>query len=281
MKNKRKVHLPYIDRLLEAFEKNEENVKTSFGRHIHWGYWQTPGRTTPNAAEFSQAAECLSAQICNAAGIRDGQTILDTGCGFGGTLAYLNENYRGLKLSGLNLDERQLQRAKAIVTPLKDNQLSFYQGDACHLPFQDESFDVVLAVECIFHFADRHRFLIEASRVLRSGGCLALSDFVPVKWLAPFLKTASSGPFKTGFYGKCDVQCTAEQYRALAEKTGFSVRIEKDITENTLPTYRFLRKSDGRLGTGSMSAFVGTLAAEWLSKLTVLKYMIVVFGKDG
>src|SRR5438034_5931485 len=44
------------------------------------------------------------------------------------------------------------------------------EADACALPFPDASFDRVLAVECIFHFPSRLRFLKEAARVLKPGG---------------------------------------------------------------------------------------------------------------
>ena len=45
-----------------------------------------------------------------AAGIADGQHILDVGCGFGGTVASLNENFSRVHLLGVNIDERQLER---------------------------------------------------------------------------------------------------------------------------------------------------------------------------
>ena len=275
-----KVNLPYFDHLLTALNENNKDVEKSFGRHVHWGYWQQPGQAEQTADDFAAAAEKLTAQICSAANIKDNQRILDVGCGFGGTLAYLNENYNDMELLGLNLDDRQLVRARKQVHAIANNKIQFQQGNANVLPFPDNSFDVVLAVECIFHFPDRKQFFQEANRVLKPGGYLALSDFVPSTLILPITRinlTASNNP---GFYGRCNVQCTAKKYRQLAENTGFVVQVENDITRNTLPTYTYLRSSGRWVGTWSFSAVYETLTIEGLSRAGLLKYMIYSFKKQ-
>ncbi len=92
----------------------------------------------------------------------DGARILDVGCGFGGTIDHLDERLDGCELVGLNIDRRQLARARALVTPRRDNTVDFVAGDACRLPFADASFDFLSAVECAFHFPSRKQFFREA-----------------------------------------------------------------------------------------------------------------------
>ena len=116
--------------------------------------------------------------------------VLDAGCGFGGTLACLQDRVERLDLTGLNIDPRQLQRAQKLVQPRPGSSLRFVAGDACALPFADASFDRVLAVECIFHFPSRAAFLAEVRRVLRPGGVLVLSDFVPASAWVPVTRMA-------------------------------------------------------------------------------------------
>jgi len=67
--------------------------------------------------------------------VADGVSILDAGCGFGGTVASLNERFSGLEMIGLNIDPRQLERAAARVLARPDNQLRWRAADACSLPY--------------------------------------------------------------------------------------------------------------------------------------------------
>jgi len=271
-----KLKLPYFDFLLDLLKEGNEAVEKSFGKHVHWGYWEYPKLASLTADDFEHAAEALSEQVCVAGNIHNGLKVLDVGCGFGGTIAHINERFVRMELVGLNIDERQLQRARETIIPTDHNHIDFQQGNACALPFPDQSFGVVLAVECIFHFPDRKQFFKEAHRVLKPGGYLALSDFVASPQLLPFTKIKLPA---WGFYGKCNLQCTSKHYQALAGQTQFSIQVERNITANTLPTYTYLRQMARKQRITSKSAVFETLLVEGLSRLGLLHYYIYGFQK--
>ncbi|MBT9316464.1 class I SAM-dependent methyltransferase [Leptothoe spongobia] len=271
------ISMPYFDILLEQLKLRESSIQKAFGRHVHWGYWENPAEADGSVEDFAAAAEALCQRVYTAAGVNEYEQLLDAGCGFGGTIASLNEQFQNLDITGLNIDPRQLDRARHEIKPLANNRITFVEGDACQLPFADASMDVVLAVECIFHFPSREEFFREVKRVLRPGGRLGICDFVSTpffKALQQFLAMVTN-PMISGTFGRADSCFTVSDYRALAQKTGFRVTSQEDITRKTLPTYPVVCHVFDQ--AGSPKAVRDVVAVEKISQLGLLRYFILSF----
>ncbi|MBZ0168037.1 type 11 methyltransferase [Candidatus Methylomirabilis lanthanidiphila] len=272
--------LTSYDLLLEE-RRREDSAARVFERFMHWGYWENPRDATGEIADYVQAMDRLNAQILSASELRDHQAVLDAGCGIGGTLASINESRSGMCLAGVNIAPRQIAIAREAVQAKNNNSILFVEADACSLPFTDGCFDRVLAVECIFHFPSRLSFLKEASRVLRTGGRLALSDFIPLhlgdasslsgQWLRRQI-SSSWGTMGSGWVDG--------SYREMGCATGLDLELERDITIHTLPTYPLLlslmRASERR---GLRKMIRATRLLEWLSRTERLQYKVIKFRK--
>src|SRR3954471_13251434 len=119
-------------------------------------------------------------------GLRGDERILDMGCGRGAVLLMAAQRlttgravgvdlWRGVDQSGNSLEAT---RRNAIAEGVADC-VELHTGDMTALPFEDNSFDVVvssLAIHNISGSAGREKAITEAVRVLRPGGRLMIAD---------------------------------------------------------------------------------------------------------
>lgn len=98
-------------------------------------------------------------------------SILDIGCGNGPLLARLTARNTGVRLSGIDLSEEELARARARVNEKNLDRLVV--GDAEMMPFESASFDAVTSHMVLMLLPRLDPVLAEIRRVLRPGGTLA------------------------------------------------------------------------------------------------------------
>ena len=102
--------------------------------------------------------------------------VLDLACstGFSGR-QFASGLERPISVTGIDLSEQAITTATAKAPP--DGQFTYVCSDAARLPFDDASFDIVLA-GCNFAFIDQREVaLSEAHRVLVDGGMLCAANF--------------------------------------------------------------------------------------------------------
>jgi MPBQ/MSBQ methyltransferase len=149
--------LAFMPELLEFYEQSD---------YINFGCWDD------STLNQKQACENLMEKLLAFVPEKKG-TILDVACGKGATTVYLLKYYLPQNITGINISERQLERARRNAPGC-----TFRLMSATELDFPPESFDTILCVEAAFHFNTREKFLQEALRVLNPGGRLVLSDIL-------------------------------------------------------------------------------------------------------
>ncbi|MFH1454128.1 MAG: class I SAM-dependent methyltransferase [Armatimonadota bacterium] len=112
-------------------------------------------------------------KIINFLSLKEGQIVMDVGCGTGIMLPLLKEHV-GRKgcVYAVDVSEKMLKKAR---TKHKGRNIYFVNSDVCSLPFTPESFDAVLCYSSFPHFKDREKALKSLSKVLKPKGKLIVA----------------------------------------------------------------------------------------------------------
>lgn len=259
---------PYFDELIDAYRRG------AAGRSVHLGYWRDG-----DDGDFARAQARLDQVVIDLAHIESGQSVLDVGCGFGGTLARINDTYQGMHLTGINIDQRQIDICRSIASRT-GNDLTWQIADAGQLPFADASFDRVLCVEAMFHFASRHQFYAEAVRVLKPDGVLVGTDILisPAARSAPFPIEAI---LQAGFGPWPDVWGADADHQALfLDHADAAVGEVRDITAEVAPSHRYTAPPQASVADANAPASMRASAAlRWLHERAWLQYVCFRFER--
>ncbi|MCR5652888.1 MAG: class I SAM-dependent methyltransferase [Ruminococcus sp.] len=107
-----------------------------------------------------------------------GQIILDLGSGT--AVLPINMSASGAEFTATDISENQVRYGKKLVKEKGLTNISFKVCSAEDTGFDDNSFDVVTAVQC-FHYFDAEKAAEEIRRVLKSNGifCKVFMDWMP------------------------------------------------------------------------------------------------------
>ena len=106
-----------------------------------------------------------------------GDLALDVATGTGNTAFALAPHLR--RVVGLDLTREMLDEARRVAAERSITNVDWVIGDAAHLPFQDDTFDIYVVRAAPHHFADVDAFLGEAFRVLKPDRDAAFVDCAP------------------------------------------------------------------------------------------------------
>lgn len=142
---------------------------------FHYGYYDEHCR------HHRRAVANANATLAHFATVKQGDRVLDAGCGRGGSCFWLAEKL-GARPMGVNLVASQLDYARKEADRRGlSGQTEFQQADYTRTPFEAESFDVVWALESLCHSSRKINFYSEANRLLRPGGRLVIAEYMVTK----------------------------------------------------------------------------------------------------
>lgn len=126
----------------------------------------------PEFLEFTRANMILPEfrpQILKWCGIDSKKSVLDVGCGTGFLIRWLMEEASEIKGYGIDSDDYFINYANDKAQS-ENKDIEFICGDALNLPFDDETFDVVISHTFFTCIADPIKAMEEMKRVCKSKG---------------------------------------------------------------------------------------------------------------
>lgn len=118
-------------------------------------------------------------RIMNALDIQEDYKVLDLGTGSGFLAFPLAERFPDSQVTGLDIVPETLDRntIKARDRDIVNLDFACYHG--VDLPFEDNSFDVIVTRYCFHHCPEAAKTFTEIARVLKPGGQFFISDPTP------------------------------------------------------------------------------------------------------
>jgi tocopherol O-methyltransferase len=177
---------PLAEKIQRFYDTSSPLWEKTWGEHMHHGYY---GRNGQHRKDRRQAQIDLIEELLKWANVTTAHTILDVGCGIGGSSLYLARKFDAQAV-GITLSPVQAKRAGERAAEQGIDLLAFENfamaqapavqfqvADALSTPFPDDSFDFVWSMESGEHMPDKPGFLRECYRVLKPGGTFLMATW--------------------------------------------------------------------------------------------------------
>lgn len=234
--------MPYIES--DAIKKYYTHTQFEYGLIWNWKLKTTPalhfGYYDDKATNHKQAILRANEVLAEWAGIKKGARIVDAGCGLGHASEWLSKHYDA-RVTGITIVPKQVETIQKRLLKHVVKNVDFVLADYLKMPFEDNSANVVWALESVCHANNKFDFYKEAFRVLKPHGKLVMAEYLRNKRPMPENKEAL---LKEIFHKWAipDLD-TLNEHNAHAAKAGFASFKNKDVTKHVIKSYQNLRET--------------------------------------
>lgn len=192
--------------------------------------------------EFHIGGRAASAHFLDQMGMTASQSLLDVGCGLGGSARFAAKTY-GANIQGIDLTPEYVETGQILCdwVGLSDH-IKLHQGSALSLPFEKASFDGAFMMHVGMNIEDKNALFAEVSRVLKPGAKFGIYDIMktndddlnyPVPWATTCETSWLAEPF---------------QYRAALETNGFAIANEENRRDFATEFFKKMKAASDAAG---------------------------------
>jgi tocopherol O-methyltransferase len=212
-------------KIIEHYEIVSPYYYSLWGEHLHHGYW-VRGDESKETAQVQ-----LIEHLARLADVRPGSSVLDIGCGFGGSSLHLARNHGAIP-TGITISPIQVQMANCAAARA-NLKAKFLLMDAEAMHFS-HPFDLLWSVESISHYQDPRKFFASAAKLLKPGGTFALTDWFRRENLSPGEKKKYIEPIEKGMFVELHEM---DEYAEFLVSSGLRIVHRQVLTPNCAKTW--------------------------------------------
>lgn len=185
--------------------------------------------------EFHIGGRIASAHFLDQLGIESSYSVLDVGCGLGGSARFAAKTY-GAKVVGLDLTAEYVETGQTLCNWVGlSDRVELHQGSALSLPFETARFDGAFMMHVGMNIEDKQTLIAEVSRVLKPGAKFGIYDIMktndeeliyPVPWATTSQTSWLASP---------------KDYRAAFEGNGFAIAEENNRREFAMEFFKKMK----------------------------------------
>jgi len=194
----------YLERVTSHDKEKCAAEAKKFGKN----YWDGDRKFGFGGYYYDGRWKPVAQDIINHYHLKKGDRVLDIGCGKAFLLYELSQLIPGLEVAGIDISSYALEKAKEEIKPF------LKKGHARQLPFDDNSFDLVLSINTLhnLYIYDLEKAIKEISRVSENDAYIVVESYRNEKEKANLLYWQLTCE---GFY-------TPEEWEWLFTKFGYS-----------------------------------------------------------
>ena len=168
----------------------------------------------------SQAIDILVDELKISSKLR----TLDLCCGVGGTTRYIADKCK-CHVIGADLTRTRIEAARKLSELVNlAERTEYVTANACYMPFQHSSFDIIISQEAFLSIPDKKRLFTEIFRVLDKGGKIGFTDITAIQEV-----DYEENPSYYKQWNVYDLP-NKEQYVAVLSECGFMIIKTEDLS---------------------------------------------------